>query len=81
MVVAKLPGTNGHDMSKFEKIVLELLEVEGPVYAHRTISSTETGTLRMIVEFRDVGSAHQAVARLNGQNLKVIIMYSIDCSC
>lgn len=70
-LVAKLPGVGGFDRAKIEDIIVDLLSVDGAVYAYQKQLATETGTFRMIAEFCDVGSAHRAVARLNGAVVRV----------
>ncbi|KAL5351563.1 hypothetical protein ACLOAV_003423 [Pseudogymnoascus australis] len=50
---------------------MDLLAIDGAVYAHQKQAPTEAGMVGMIVEFCDVGSAHRAVARLNGATVRV----------
>jgi hypothetical protein len=70
-ILARLPPTGGFDRSKIENVIIDLLNVDGVVYAYQKQLATEAGTLRMIIEFSDVGSAHRAVTRLNGIVVKV----------
>lgn len=70
-LTAKLPGVGGFDRAKIEDIIVDLLAVDGAVYAYQKHTPTEAGTVGMIVEFCDVGSAHRAVARLNGATVRV----------
>lgn len=70
-LTAKLPGAGGFDRAKIEDIIVDLLAVDGAVYAYQKQAPTEAGTVGMIVEFCDVGSAHRAVARLNGATVRV----------
>ncbi|KFX90215.1 hypothetical protein V490_06568 [Pseudogymnoascus sp. VKM F-3557] len=71
-LTAKLPGVGGFDRAKIEDIIVDLLAVDGAVYAYQKQAPTEAGTVGMIVEFCDVGSAHRAVARLNGATVRGI---------
>lgn len=70
-LIAKFPGAASFDRAKIEDIIVDLLAVDGAVYAYQKQLATEIGTVRMIVEFCDVGSAHRAVARLNGSTVRV----------
>ena len=70
-LTAKLPGVGGIDRAKIEDIIVDLLAIDGAVYAYQKQALTEAGTVGMIVEFCDVGSAHRAVARLNGSTIRV----------
>lgn len=69
-LVATLP-LGGLDRTKIEDIIVDLLAVDGAVYAYKKQTLAETETVRMIAEFCDVGSAHRAVARLNGATIRV----------
>ncbi|KFY22567.1 hypothetical protein V491_02762 [Pseudogymnoascus sp. VKM F-3775] len=73
-LTAKLPGVGGFDRAKIEDIIVDLLAVDGAVYAYKKQVPTESGTVGMIVEFCDVGSAHRAVARLNGATVRGIAL-------
>ncbi|OBT66028.1 hypothetical protein VE03_03167 [Pseudogymnoascus sp. 23342-1-I1] len=73
-LTAKLPGMVGFDRAKIEDIIVDLLAVDGAVYAYQKQTPTEAGTVGMIVEFCDVGSAHRAVARLNGATVRGITL-------
>jgi hypothetical protein len=70
-LTAKLPVVGGFDKAKIEDIIVDLLAIDGAVYAYQKQTPTEAGTVGMIVEFCDVGSAHRAVARLNGATVRV----------
>ncbi|KFY64493.1 hypothetical protein V496_03221 [Pseudogymnoascus sp. VKM F-4515 (FW-2607)] len=70
-LTAKLPSMGGFDRAKIEDIIVDLLAIDGAVYAHQKQAPTEAGMVGMIVEFCDVGSAHRAVARLNGATVRV----------
>lgn len=70
-LTAKLPVVGGFDRAKIEDIIVDLLAIDGAVYAYQKQVPTEAGTVGMIVEFCDVGSAHRAVARLNGAIVRV----------
>ncbi|KFY81382.1 hypothetical protein V500_11473 [Pseudogymnoascus sp. VKM F-4518 (FW-2643)] len=73
-LTAKLPGVGGIDRAKIEDIIVDLLAIDGAVYAYQKHALTEAGTVGMIVEFCDVGSAHRAVARLNGSTIRGITL-------
>ncbi|KFY15247.1 hypothetical protein V492_02134 [Pseudogymnoascus sp. VKM F-4246] len=73
-LTAKLPGVGGIDRAKIEDIIVDLLAVDGAVYAYKKQAPTEAGTVGMVVEFCDVGSAHRAVARLNGATVRGITL-------
>lgn len=62
-----------HDTSQIEKIITDLLAIDGQIYAYQKQMASELGTIRMVVEFCDVGSAHRAVARLNGISVRVSV--------
>ncbi|ELR10446.1 hypothetical protein VC83_00536 [Pseudogymnoascus destructans] len=73
-LTAKLPGVGGFDRAKIEDIIVDLLAIDGAVYAYQKQAPTEAGAVGMIVEFCDVGSAHRAVARLNGATVRGITL-------
>ncbi|KFZ06983.1 hypothetical protein V501_06887 [Pseudogymnoascus sp. VKM F-4519 (FW-2642)] len=73
-LTAKLPVVGGFDRAKIEDIIVDLLAIDGAVYAYQKQAPTEAGTVGMIVEFCDVGSAHRAVARLNGATVRGITL-------
>ena len=71
LAIARLPALAAHDNDKIESIIVDLLSIDGAIYAYQKQLASEHGTLRMVVEFCDVGSAHRAVARLNGATVRV----------
>ena len=71
LAIARLPGLAVHDNDKIESIIVDLLSIDGAIYAYQKQMASEAGTLRVVVEFCDVGSAHRAVARLNGATVRV----------
>jgi hypothetical protein len=56
-------------------IILDLLSIDGAVYAYQKQLAAEAGTLRLIAEYSDVNSATRAVERLNGATVRVSIHY------
>ena len=77
LAVARLPGLAAHDNDKIESIIVDLLSIDGVIYAYQKQLASEHGTLRMVVEFCDVGSAHRAVARLNGATVRVRLLHPL----
>lgn len=52
-------------------IILDLLSVDGTIYAWQKQLATEAGTLRLVAEYSDVNSAVRAIERLNGATVRV----------
>src|SRR5450432_2008661 len=72
-LVANFPSGGGFDRAKLEGIILDLLNVDGTVYAYQKQLATEAGTFRLIAEYGDVNAAARAVERLNGATVRVSI--------
>jgi hypothetical protein len=72
-LIATFPSSGGFDRAKLEVIILDLLSIDGAVYAYQKQLATEAGTLRLIAEYSDVNSAARAVERLNGATVRVSI--------
>lgn len=56
--------------------MLDMLAVDGVIYAFQKQLAAEAGTLRLIVEYCDVNSAARAVSRLNGTVIRVSACHS-----
>ncbi len=63
--------SSGFDRTKLEVIVLDLLSIDGVVYAYQKQLATEAGTFHLIAEFSDFNAAAKAVERLNGTVIQV----------
>lgn len=59
------------ERSKLEDIMLDLLTVDGSIYAYQKQAATEAGTVKLIAEFVDVTSAERVIDRLNGKIMRV----------
>lgn len=57
--------------SKLEDICLDLLSVDGTIYAYQKQLASGTGVFKLIAEFTHIDSANQAVDRLNGKTIHV----------
>jgi hypothetical protein len=75
LLVANFPRGGGYDRAKLEGIMLDMLSVDGFVYAFQKQLATEAGTLRLIVEYSDVNAASRAVERLNGAIIRVSVKF------
>jgi hypothetical protein len=70
-LVASFPTSGGFERAKLEGIILDLLSIDGVVYAYQKQLATEAGTIRLIAEYSDVNSAAHAVERLDGATIRV----------
>jgi hypothetical protein len=71
MLTANFPSGGGYDRAKLESIILDILKVDGAVYAYRKQAAPETGSFRLVAEYSDVNSAVRAIERLNGTTVRV----------
>jgi hypothetical protein len=54
-----------------EAIILDLLSVDGAIYAWQKQLAIEAATLHLVAEYSDVNSAARAIERLNGATVRV----------
>jgi hypothetical protein len=59
------------DRSKLEIMMIELLGLDGTIYAYQKQLASEAGTLRLVAEYCDVTCAEPAVKRLNESSIRV----------
>ncbi len=76
-LLANFPAAGGFDRAKLEGIILDLLRVDGAVYAYQKQLATEAGTLRLVAEYDDVNSAARAIERLNGATVRVSMLENL----
>jgi hypothetical protein len=50
---------------------MELLKLDGDIYAFQKQLASEAGTIRLIAEFSNVNEAANSVERVNGRTVRV----------
>lgn len=69
MVVLHYPIGTPYNKKAFEQGVIDLLSVEGELYAWQKQAATQAGTFRMVVEYCDITHAMRTVQHLNGHKI------------
>lgn len=70
VLVLSYPIGTPYNKKSFEQGVIDLLSVEGDLFAWQKQAATEAGTFRMVVEYCDVTHAIRTIQRLNGHQIK-----------
>ncbi|KAG0648563.1 Meiosis mei2 [Hyphodiscus hymeniophilus] len=71
IVVASYPTGTPCNKKVFEEGLVDVLSVEGDLFAWQKQAASTAGTYRMVAEYCDANHAIRAVERLNGQQIKL----------